>query len=336
LKPLIAVTMGEPAGVGPEVVARALDDPSVWDCCTPLLFGHTELLNCASRAQGLAVRFVNARAPVRAPGSAAVPVLAGGAFDAASVTPGKPSPETGQAVIGWIEAAVRLAQAGDADAVATGPIDKGILQQAGFPFPGHTEFLGSLCGAPHPVMMLASPRLRVILATVHLRIEEVPARLAKSDLVGLMRIAHAGLRHDFALPAPRLGVAALNPHGGEGGMFGDEEARLIRPAVEKAAAAGIDARGPLPADTLFFHALRGEYDAVICMYHDQGLIPLKMDGFMQSVNVTLGLPIVRTSVDHGTAYDLAGTGRADSSSLVEALRMAARIVQNRRRKPEKT
>ncbi len=335
MKPLIAVTMGEPAGVGPEVVARALDDASVWECCTPLVFGQTALLNHASRAQGLSVHFVDAPAPVRAEGRAQVPVLGGGAFDASAVVPGQPSPATGRAVIGWIEAAARLALAGGADAVATGPIDKGILQKAGFPFPGHTEFLGSLCGAPHPVMMLASPRLRVILATIHLRIEEVPARLARTDLLGLLRIAHAGLRRDFALSVPRLAVAALNPHGGEGGMFGEEEARLIRPAVEKAVAEGIDARGPLPADTLFFQALRGGADAVVCMYHDQGLIPLKMDGFMQSVNVTLGLPIVRTSVDHGTAYDLAGTGRAEASSLVAALRMAARMAQNRARNPEK-
>jgi 4-hydroxythreonine-4-phosphate dehydrogenase len=335
VKPLIAVTMGEPAGVGPEVVARALDDASVWECCTPLVFGQTALLNHASRAQGLSVRFVDADAPVRAAGRAEVPVLAGGAFDASAAVPGQPSPATGRAVIGWIEAAARLALTGGADAMATGPIDKGILQQAGFPFPGHTEFLGSLCGAPHPVMMLASPRLRVILATIHLRIEEVPAHLARTDLLGLLRIAHAALRRDFALSAPRLAVAALNPHGGEGGMFGEEEARLIRPAVEKAVAEGIDARGPLPADTLFFQALRGGADAVVCMYHDQGLIPLKMDGFMQSVNVTLGLPIVRTSVDHGTAYDLAGTGRADPSSLVAALRMAARMARNRAQNPEK-
>jgi 4-hydroxythreonine-4-phosphate dehydrogenase len=335
VKPLIAVTMGEPAGVGPEVVARALDDASVWECCTPLVFGQTALLNGASRKQGLSVRFVDAPAPVRASGRAEVPVLAGGVFDASAVVSGHPSPATGQAVIGWIEAAARLALAGGADAMATGPIDKAILRQAGFPFPGHTEFLASLCGAPHPVMMLASPRLRVILATIHLRIEEVPARLAGTDLLRLLRIAHAGLRRDFALSAPRLLVAALNPHGGEGGMFGEEEARLIRPAVEKAVAEGIDARGPLPADTLFFQALRGGADAVVCMYHDQGLIPLKMDGFMQSVNVTLGLPIVRTSVDHGTAYDLAGTGRADPSSLVAALRMAARMAQNRAQNREK-
>jgi 4-hydroxythreonine-4-phosphate dehydrogenase len=178
-------------------------------------------------------------------------------------------------------------------------------------------------------MMLVSPRLRVVLATVHERLEAVPARLSKTDLIGLIRTTHAALARDFALPAPRLAVSALNPHGGEKGMFGDEEARLIRPAVEAARAEGIDACGPLPADTLFFHAVRGEHDAVVCMYHDQGLIPLKMDGFMKSVNVTLGLPIVRTSVDHGTAYDLAGTGKANPSSLVEAVRLAVQIVENR-------
>ena len=180
-------------------------------------------------------------------------------------------------------------------------------------------------------MMLASPRLRVVLATIHIPLSAVPGRLEAADLPGLLRITDAALRRDFALPRPRIAVAALNPHGGEAGMFGDEEARLIGPAVEAARRAGIAAEGPLPADTLFFHARQGAYDAVVCMYHDQGLIPLKMDGFMEGVNVTLGLPIVRTSVDHGTAYDLAGTGRADPESLVAALRMAADVAANRKR-----
>jgi 4-hydroxythreonine-4-phosphate dehydrogenase len=246
--------------------------------------------------------------------------------------PGKPTPDTAPAVIGWIETAVRLALAKQIDAITTGPIDKSVLHRAGFAFPGHTEFLGSLCGVENPVMMFASPRLRVFLATIHERLADVPAKLERVDLAALIRLADATLRRDFGLTAPRLAVAALNPHGGEGGLFGDEEGRFIRPAVEAARREGIDAHGPLPADSLFFHVLRGAYAAVIAMYHDQGLIPLKMDGFMDAVNVTVGLPIIRTSVDHGTAYDLAGTGRADPGSMVQALRLAAQIAANRAKK----
>jgi 4-hydroxythreonine-4-phosphate dehydrogenase len=332
VKPLIAITMGEPAGVGPEVIARALAEASIWDACVPVVLGHGSLLNRAARAQSLAVSFVDAEAPSRDATPEAIPVLEGRRFDAAAVSPGKPSPDTAPAVIGWIETSVRLALAREVDAITTGPIDKAVLHRAGFAFPGHTEFLGSLCGVENPVMMFSSSRLRVFLATIHERLADVPARLEHVDLTGLIRLADRSLRVDFGLPAPRLAVAALNPHGGEGGMFGDEEARFIRPAVEAARREGIDAWGPLPADSLFFHALRGAYEAVIAMYHDQGLIPLKMDGFMDAVNVTVGLPIVRTSVDHGTAYDLAGTGRADAGSLVQALRLAALIASNRAKK----
>lgn len=331
-KPRIAITMGEPAGVGPEVVARALAEKAVRDLCAPVVYGHTELLSGAAETLGLPVRFVDAASP-DAPGS--VPVVAGALFEAGDVTPGKPSSRTGGTVIRWIEQAVRSALAGTADAVVTGPIDKSVLAEAGFGFPGHTEFLGALCETPRPVMMLASPRLRVVLATIHIRLDEVPAGLAGADLPGLLRLTDAALRRDFAITRPRMAVAALNPHGGERGLFGDEEARLIAPAVVAAREEGIDAEGPLPADTLFFHAVRGAWDAVICMYHDQGLIPLKMDGFMEAVNVTLGLPIIRTSVDHGTAYDLAGQGKAEPASLVAALRMAARIASNRAKNTKK-
>ncbi len=335
LKPRIAITMGEPAGVGPEVVARALEERAVRDLCAPVVFGHTGLLNASARAQGLSLRFVDAVSPEASANLGEIPVIDGDLFEARRVTPGKPVTETAPAVIRWIEQAVRAAQSGAVDAVATGPIDKSVLGAAGFGFPGHTEFLGALCDEPQPVMMLASPRLRVVLATIHLRLEEVAPRLAATDLLRLLRITAAALVGDFSVARPRLAVAALNPHGGEGGMFGDEEARLIRPAVTAARQEGIDAEGPLPADTLFYHAVRGAYDAVVCMYHDQGLIPLKMDGFMEAVNVTLGLPIVRTSVDHGTAYDLAGTGSADPSSMVAALRVASEIVSNRAKSPKK-
>ena len=331
-RPLIAVTMGEPAGVGAEVIARALADPTIWEVCIPVVLGHRALLDRAARAQSLDVAFVDAEAPSPDATPGAIPVLEGRRFDASAVTPGKPSPDTAPAVIGWIGTAVRLALEGRVGAITTGPIDKSVLHRAGFAFPGHTEFLGSLCGVENPVMMFSSPRLRVFLATIHERLAEVPARLERVDLVALIRLADQALRNDFGLAAPRLAVAALNPHGGEGGMFGDEEARFIGPAVERARREGIDARGPLPADSLFFHVLQGDWDAVIAMYHDQGLIPLKMDGFMDAVNVTVGLPIVRTSVDHGTAYDLAGTGRADPSSLVQALRLAALIARNRAKK----
>jgi 4-hydroxythreonine-4-phosphate dehydrogenase len=249
---------------------------------------------------------------------------------------GHPSAASARQVVQWIETAVALALAGEAAAVVTAPIAKASLYEAGFAYPGHTEFLGALteaaplAGARGPVMMLAAADLRVALVTVHAPLAQVP------ELVTLERIVHAGLvtaqalTRDFGIAAPRIAVAGLNPHAGEGGAIGREEIEVVRPAVEALQAAGVDARGPAPADSLFHPAARATYDAALCLYHDQALIPVKMLDFWGGVNLTLGLPIVRTSPDHGTAFDIAGQGLARPDSLIAAIRMAAEIAERRR------
>jgi 4-hydroxythreonine-4-phosphate dehydrogenase len=230
-----------------------------------------------------------------------------------------------------IERAVRLVTAGEAAAICTAPIHKKALKDgAGFAFPGHTEFLAHLAGVEQVVMLLACPGLRVVPATIHIALAEVPKALTPAGLAQVIRITHAGLRRDFGLLSPRIAVAGLNPHAGEGGAIGREEIDWIAPLVERLAAEGMAIRGPLSADTMFHPAARAGYDVAICMYHDQALIPIKTIDFAGGVNVTLGLPFVRTSPDHGTAHDIAGRGTADPSSLVAALRMAREMAARRR------
>ncbi|MBE0598284.1 MAG: 4-hydroxythreonine-4-phosphate dehydrogenase PdxA, partial [Desulfuromonadales bacterium] len=239
---------------------------------------------------------------------------------------GHPDAACGRAMLGYIEWACDRCLAGEAAAMVTAPINKGAIHQAGSPFPGHTELLAQRCGIDKVVMMLGGERLKVCLVTTHLALRQVPQLLTTAEILATVRITDAAFRRFFGHSRPRIAVLALNPHAGEGGLFGDEEGRLIAPAIEAARGEGIDASGPHSADTLFWFAVQGGYDAVVCMYHDQGLIPLKLLHFDDGVNVTLGLPIVRTSVDHGTAYDLAGTGRASEVSLVAAIRMAEEMA----------
>ncbi|MEM6745221.1 MAG: 4-hydroxythreonine-4-phosphate dehydrogenase PdxA, partial [Pseudomonadota bacterium] len=246
---------------------------------------------------------------------------------AAPPRPGAPDPANAPATIASIETAVRLALTGEAGGVVTLPINKKALYDgAGFAFPGHTEFLAALTGAARPVMMLAGPSLRVVPVTIHMALAQAAAALSAAAIEETARIAAEGLRARFGIARPRLAVAGLNPHAGEGGALGREEIEIIAPAVARLRAEGLDVRGPLPADAMFHAAARARYDVAICMYHDQALIPLKALDFDRGVNVTLGLPIVRTSPDHGTAYDIAGQGRADPTSLIEALRMAAAMA----------
>ncbi len=241
--------------------------------------------------------------------------------------PGKPDPKNAAAVIEAIELAVSCALTGNAAAVVTAPINKAVLMQSGFEFPGHTEFLGALTGAKHPVMMLASDQLRVAPLTVHMPLADVPHAITTPAIVETAQIVLSALARNFRIASPRLAIAGLNPHPGE---FGDEDMRLIAPAVEQLRAKGLDVRGPLSADTLFHEEARKTYDAALCMYHDQALIPIKTLSFWDGVNVTLGLPIVRTSPDHGTAFDIAGTGKADPRSMIAAIKMAAGIADARR------
>jgi 4-hydroxythreonine-4-phosphate dehydrogenase len=230
---------------------------------------------------------------------------------------------------GYVDWAAEECLTGDAAAMVTAPINKAAIRAAGIKFPGHTELLADHCGVNRVVMMLAGERLKVCLVTTHIPFDLVSQQLNKDAILETIRITDTALRCDFGLKQPRLAVLALNPHAGESGLFGDEESLLIAPAITAAIAEGIDASGPHSADTLFHFAVQGDYDAVICMYHDQGLIPLKLLHFDDGVNVTLGLPIIRTSVDHGTAYDIAGTGRASCASLIAALQMAEQMADSK-------
>ena len=294
--------MGEPAGIGPEIAVAAYKMLGGHIGARPLcIVGDVKLF--ADTANVLAT----------------TPVTR---------TPGKPDPKNNDAVTQAIEIAVRSCLAGEAAAVVTAPINKDVLHRSGFTFPGHTEFLGALTGTEHPVMMLASEQLRVVPLTVHMPLADVPRAITTKSIVETAEIVLAALARDFRIARPRLAVAGLNPHPGE---FGDEDMRLIAPAVERLKAKGYVVRGPLPADTLFHEEARATYDAALCMYHDQALIPIKTLSFWDGVNVTLGLPIVRTSPDHGTAFDIAGTGKADPRSMIAAIKMAAEIADARAR-----
>jgi 4-hydroxythreonine-4-phosphate dehydrogenase len=288
VKPRVALTVGDPAGIGPEIAEKAAADTRVREACEPVLYGP-----------------------------------ANGSF-----APGILSAEAGRAAFDAILAAVRDAQAGVVQAVATAPVNKLAFAHAGLPWKGHTDLLGHLTGSPRVAMMFWSEPLRVVLGTIHLPLAQVPQALTRETLDGIIQLTARELPR-FGFPRPRLALAGLNPHAGEDGLLGEEEARVLAPAVRAAAAAGISIAGPLPADTLFVRAARGEFDAVIACYHDQGLIPVKLLAFGRAVNVTLGLPIVRTSVDHGTAFDIAGKNVADSSSMVEAVLLAARLAPKR-------
>jgi 4-hydroxythreonine-4-phosphate dehydrogenase len=327
LSPL-AITMGEPAGVGGELTLKTwlarrsgkrpffvIDDPA--------------RLAGLIRSLGLDVPLQEIAGPDEAAAifSRVLPVL--GVRLRGPVRAGHPDPVNAPATIEAIERAAKLAMSGKIAGFATNPIQKKTLQDAGFRHPGHTEFLAELAGGAEVAMMLACPALRVVPVTIHLSLAEALHKLEPSTIVRAGRIASAGLKTLFGIARPRLAVAALNPHAGEDGTMGDEEARVIAPAVEQLKRAGIDVRGPAPADTLFHPAARATYDAALCMYHDQALIPIKTIDFSGGVNVTLGLPFVRTSPDHGTALDIAGSGKADAASLIAAMDMADDMARRR-------
>jgi 4-hydroxythreonine-4-phosphate dehydrogenase len=325
-RPVIAVTMGDPSGIGPEIIVKALADPDLSALCRPLILGDRAALERALAVTGLPLQIqtVLDTGPLKTePGVLYLRELS--SLTADDMEYGRPSAAGGDASYRYICEAARLCIAGEVKAMATGPINKESMNGAGHNFPGHTELLAQLTGTDQVVMMLAGERLRVTLVTIHEALSRVPSLVTFQRVLDTIRITDRALARFFC-PTPRIAVLALNPHCGEGGLFGSEEREIIAPAVAAARAEGIDAVGPLSADTLFHFALSGAYDAVVCMYHDQGLIPLKMIHFDDGVNVTLGLPIIRTSVDHGTAYDLAGTGRASAESMKAALVMAAQMA----------
>ena len=318
--------MGDPSGIGPEIIVAALADPALGALCRPLVLGDRGALERAVAVTGLPLRIetVQDTGPLKTePGVLYLRELS--RLSAGEMEYGRPCAAGGDASYNYICQAARLCLSGEVRAMATAPINKESMNSAGHHFPGHTELLAQLTGTDQVVMMLAGDRLRVTLVTIHEALSRVPSLISFQRVLDTIRITDRALARFFC-PTPRIAVLALNPHCGEGGLFGSEEREIIAPAVAAARAAGIDAVGPLSADTLFHFALAGGYDAVVCMYHDQGLIPLKLLHFDDGVNVTLGLPIIRTSVDHGTAYDLAGTGQASAQSMKAALVLAARMA----------
>ena len=319
--PPVAVTCGDPSGIGPEISLGAwralgvdvpffvIGDPAHFPLGTPLSVIDDPSQAPAAAATGLPVL------PHAFPGPA---------------RPGRPTPANAPGVVEVIRRAVDLTRSGEASAVCTAPISKKVLaDHAGFGFPGHTEFLADLAGGAQAVMMLASDELRVVPATIHIPLSAVAGALTPELLESVIRITANGLVRDFGLSAPRIAVAGLNPHAGEGGLLGAEEVRWIGPLCEDLRAEGMAVAGPLPADTMFHAEARARYDAAVCMYHDQALIPIKTLAFDRGVNVTLGLPFVRTSPDHGTAFDIAGQGIANPASMIAAIRLAARIAATR-------
>ncbi|XDA99601.1 4-hydroxythreonine-4-phosphate dehydrogenase PdxA [Sulfitobacter sp. LCG007] len=314
----VVISCGEPAGIGPEIAVKAwqalgADLPMVW-------MGDPRHLPAGTPWQ--AVAHIDEAAGL---GAGVFPVLARSFGGAAA--PGRIDPRNAPGVVGVIEECVALVRSGAASALCTAPIHKkALIDGAGFAFPGHTEFLGALCGVARPVMMLASEQLRVVPATIHIPLSQVPTALTPALLRETIETTARALADQFRIPAPRIAVAGLNPHAGEGGAIGTEETDWIAGLLDTLRAEGHDLIGPLPADTMFHAAARRTYDAAVCMYHDQALIPIKTLDFERGVNVTLGLPFIRTSPDHGTAFDIAGKGIANPSSMIEAIRLAARLA----------
>ena len=354
MRPVVAITMGDPCGVGPEVIVKAFDTPGFADGCLPLVIGDgrpieraIKLLGSPAKVTPVSKRPEELRSALTGEALAAkgaIPLWAGPSapLTAEDIQFAAPTPAACEAVVSWIRAAAELAGAVFIDAVCTCPINKEQLHRQGFTFPGHTEFFQELTGSENVVMMLAGPVLRVALATIHVSLARVPHLITKELLGRVIRITAEAMSRDFALKSPRIAVCGLNPHSGEAGKFGTEEIDTIGPVIEQFQAAdrlggefGLRVSGPWPSDTVFNRAMSGEFDAVVALYHDQGLIPVKLAHFSNAVNLSLGLPIVRTSVDHGTAYDIAGKGIADPGSLIAAVNLAASIAINRRQESGK-
>lgn len=322
--PRLLLTPGEPAGIGPDLAIVLAQQPLQ---AALAAVADPALLLARARQLGLPLRI-----RALAPGALPQPHQAGELQVlpvelSAAVTAGQLDPRNASYVLETLRLAATQVLAGSADALVTAPVHKGVINDAGVPFTGHTEFLAELCGAPTPVMMLVANSLRVALATTHLALRDVPAAITRAGLEAVLRVLHHDLRKRFALAAPRILVCGLNPHAGEGGHLGREEIEVIGPVLDLLRAEGMHLTGPLPADTLFTPRQLAEGDAVLAMYHDQGLPALKHAGFGEAVNVTLGLPIIRTSVDHGTALDLAGSGRAEAGSLEAAVQLALQLAR---------
>jgi 4-hydroxythreonine-4-phosphate dehydrogenase len=325
-RPIVAITMGDAAGVGPEVVVKALARQELYRSCRPLVVGDAARLRKAVEITGVALE-------VRAVGSPEEGAYRAGVIDCldlavipADLPFGRLSPVAGDGAYQSVEVATELAVAGRVQAICTAPLNKEALHAAGHRYPGHTELLAALTGTPEVSMMLAAPKLRVVHVTTHIGLVDAVAKIEPGLVARTIRRGDETLRKS-GIARPRIAVCGINPHAGENGLFGHgEEEEKVAPAVAQCQAEGIDVTGPLPADTVFFRAVRGDFDLVVAMYHDQGHGPVKVLGFDAGVNITIGLPVIRTSVDHGTAFDIAGTGKADEASMVEALRQAVELA----------
>jgi 4-hydroxythreonine-4-phosphate dehydrogenase len=330
VKPIIGVTMGDPAGIGPEICVKALISPEVQIAANSLVIGDRKCLQHALKTAKISDVKIN---PIKKVTEAkylrgTIDVLDLDNVEISHLKIGQISKAAGRAGFEYVEKAIQLAMDGKIDAIATGPINKEAVQKAGIKFTGHTELLAARTKTNNYAMMFASDSLWVALVTVHIALSEVSRSLDKSKIIKVIKLAHETLLK-LRGKKPRIGVAGLNPHAGEGGMFGTEEIKIIKPAVDEARKLGIDVKGPISPDAIFYLAKIGMFDLVVAMYHDQGLIPLKLLSFNRSVNITVGLPIIRTSVDHGTGFDIAGKGWANAQSLIEAIKVAAHFAKNK-------
>lgn len=345
--PRIAITLGDPAGIGPETILGAWANADLHAVCRPVIVGRPEIVARAIELKGVSADIALIEGATDAePSATLVPVLPAGNADAAKITPGKLDPRGGQAAYDALKLATDLTMAGEVDAIVTGPLNKEALHAAGHNYPGHTELLGAFCSVPNPAMMLYLPHgagvqgangLGVLHATLHMSVRDALAALSVEGIVESCQLAHDMLARlsltqvdDGETPAhPRIGLCAVNPHASENGLFGSEEKEILIPAMHEARRRNLDVQGPFPADTVMVRGRSGEFDGVVAMYHDQGHIALKLLGMHRAVNITCGLPIIRTSVAHGTAFEIAWQGKAESSGVLEAIRVAARLCQAR-------
>jgi 4-hydroxythreonine-4-phosphate dehydrogenase len=326
-RPLIGITMGDPSGIGPEIINKLFLDENILTFCNLVVIGDPIVLSEYAGSSLLIHEITSLNEAKFIPET--IDVFKVSRLDKQDYIPGKPTLAGGTAMVKYILSAVDMCIKGQISAMVTCPLNKAIMNKAGYKYQGHTQLISHLTHTEDYVMMLAGEKLKVTLVTVHCALKDVPKKINQDNIFKTITITASALHRDFGIKNPRIAVTALNPHAGEEGLFGDEETLIIRPAVETAIERGYDVSGPFPADTLYPKAVSGMFDAVVNMYHDQGLIPLKLLHFSDGVNVTLGLPIIRTSVDHGTAYDIAGKGIADHRSLKAAVMMAAKIAKNR-------
>jgi len=329
-RPLLAITLGDPAGIGPEVILKALTHADVYEQCRPLVIGDQRILERAATWVGhptFAYDIVTEPDAGRYK-AGTITLLDLANADPAIIAPGKVGPDAGRAAVEYVFHACDLAMAAKVDAVVTAPLNKEAMNLAGFHFAGHTELLTERTGATKVSMLLTGPKLRVVHVSTHVALQEAIRRVTRQRVEEVIELAHRSCQI-LGIAAPRIAVAGLNPHASEGGLFGEQEANEIVPAVASARARGLNVSDPLPGDTVFLRAVKGEFDIVVAMYHDQGHIPMKLLAFDSGVNVSIGLPIIRTSVDHGTAFDIAGSGQASEESMLAAIEVAVKMAQAR-------